>query len=838
MSQHFKAHALAVAVGVALSTIPAYAAEGDKAEEEVEKIAVVGTRAAPRSVSESPVPVDIIGGEEFMNQGNTDMLNTIATAVPSFNVNAQPISDAATLIRPANLRGLPPDSTLVLVNGKRRHRAAVIAFVGGGLADGSQGPDISVIPSIALKQVEVLRDGAAAQYGSDAIAGVINFVLKDDAEGGMFEVRHGSYYKGDGDSTQVAGNIGMPFTRDGFANFSFEYKDTDDSDRSVMRTGAQDLLDAGNVNVPVPSQKWGGPEIKDDFKLFLNMGLDLGYDNEFYMFGNWAERDVDGSFFYRNPLTRQGVFANGDDILVGDLTPDDGQECIVPRTVDSGIHPDDLQALIDDPNCFSFHEMFPGGFTPRFGGNVVDTSIAAGVKGEFSNGMFYDFSASVGRSEVDFLIYNTINASMGPDTPTEFTPGGYMQLEKGANMDFSYPWEVDWLTEAVNVSFGAEFREDTFEITAGDQASFEIGPLASQFFGIGSNGFPGFKPEDAGEWSRRNYSAYIDVEAYLTDKLLVGTAVRYEHFDDFGVTTNGKLTAHYEITDEYAVRGSVSTGFRAPTVGQSNVRNVTTQFIGNSLEDQATLPPTNPIAIQKGAKPLDAEESTAFTFGVVAEVGDFYMTMDYFNIEVRDRIAQTASLALTPEDIEALLALGINDASSFKAIRFFTNDFDTTTQGIDLVANYSMPMFGGETKFSLAANWTDTEVDEFNPEVIDETRIRQLEDNLPNIRGSLTANHINGDWRFLARLNYYGSYFEPHLEEISFPIDAGSEMTIDAEIGYNFTDNLTVVLGAQNLFDEYPDRNPHAGIAGAKYPVTSPMGFMGGYYYIRGIYTF
>ena len=312
MSTTFRTGTLALAVGLALGTAPSFAAgfaEEAAKKESVERIAVIGSRSAPRSVAESPVPIDIIGGDELGKNASSDMLDMLVGAIPSLNSRAQPISDAASLIRPVNLRGLPSDSSLILLNGKRRHRASVIAFQGGGINDGAQGPDISVIPSVALKQVEVLRDGAAAQYGSDAIAGVMNFVLKDDSDGGSMSVKHGSYYEGDGDQTIIDGNIGLPFTQDGFVNLSFQLKDADATSRSVQRPDAQGIADAGNTSIQDPAQIWGNPEVKDDITLFGNVGLDLGDDKEFYMFGNYSERDVTGGFYYRNPHNRGNVYS-------------------------------------------------------------------------------------------------------------------------------------------------------------------------------------------------------------------------------------------------------------------------------------------------------------------------------------------------------------------------------------------------------------------------------------------------------------------------------------------------------------------------------------------------
>lgn len=858
MANNFKKRSLVLAMGVALTSPSLIAAEDEQgADEDAQRMVIVGSRAAPRSVTDSPVPVDVITADEMLKNGATDMTSLLAAVSPSFNVNEQPISDAATLVRPANLRGLPPDSTLILVNNKRRHRASVISFLGGGISDGSQGPDISVIPAIALKQVEVLRDGASAQYGSDAIAGVINFVLKDNDSGGTAEVRWGEYAEGDGATTVFAANVGMPLSERGFANFSFELKNQDPTSRSIQRSDAAALIAAGNTAVADPAQIWGSPEIKDDTKFFMNLGLDLGNNREAYMFGNLAQRDVDGGFFFRNPHTRGGVFSadGGATLLIGDLDPNDGVDCSafnVPIPADGSNVRDTAAyqavpfATYGDPSsgaCWAFNELFPGGFTPRFGGEVVDSSIVLGTKGETAGGLRYDISGSLGRNAVDFVIRNTVNASMGPSTPTRFNPGSYVQLEKAFNLDFSQ--DIETGLDSFVISYGAEWREESFEVKPGDTASFEVGPLGfdpatgtSQGFGIGSNGFPGFQPRAAGVFSRNSKAAYADLEIYFNDQWMLNGAVRYEDFTDFGDTTDAKLSAHFQATDSFALRGSISTGFRAPTIGQSNVVNVTTAFGANGLEDQATIPPTNPIAVQLGATPLTPEESDSITFGFVWEGDDLFVTFDAYQIEVSDRIAQNSPQALTQADIDALVAQGITDASSFASVIWFTNDFDTTTEGFDLVVSYDAEMFGGETAFNFAYNHTETTVDSFNSDIISATRVRQLEENLPEDRFTLTANHTQDNWNLLTRLNYYGDYYEAHLDIGSLPIDAGAEYTVDAEFGYDVTSSIRLAIGAKNLFDEYPDENPHATIVGAQYPVTSPMGFNGRFLYLRGIYNF
>lgn len=853
--------ASAAASVVSVSPVLAQEAADDSAD--VEKIAIVGTRSAPRSIGDSAVPIDVISGDEFKNQGSTDMVSMMQNIVPSFNVNDQPINDASTLVRPANLRGMASDHTLVLVNGKRRHRSAVITFLGGGLSDGAQGPDISTIPAAALKQIEVLRDGAAAQYGSDAIAGVVNFVLKDDSEGGVIDVHAGSYYEGDGDAVQVSANVGLPLTDKGFANFSIEYRQSDPTSRSVQRDDAAALIAAGNSSVADPAQIWGSPEIKDDIKFFANLGLELSDTSEAYMFGNYAEREVDGGFYFRNPHTRGGVNAGPgvDDgerdadgnviltptLLVGDLDGVGvGVECPVVRITDGNVLDDaDFGLIADDStavgqNCFAFNELLPGGFTPRFGGTIRDTSLIFGTKGELDNEVTYDVSFNFGENEVDFAIRNTINPSLGPNTPREFKPGRYTQTEKTVDIDLTKPFDVG-LTEPLFLAGGFQYRHETYESLAGDPASYEIGPLASQNFGIGSNGFPGLSARSQNEASRHNIAFYLDAEAYLTDDFLITAALRYEDFSDFGNTSKGKVAARWQVSEDIALRGAYSTGFKAPTIGQTNVRNVTTAFgTDGRLIDRATLPPTDPISVQKGGTELTPEESESLTFGVVAEFDSgLFVTVDYYNIEVTDRISTTSGIELLPEDIAALLAQGVSDASSFTEVSFFTNDFDTTTEGVDVVANYSMDMFEGETKFSLAYNWTSTTVDEASSNISPE-RVRMIEDNLPAVRYSLTANHTNGDWRVLGRVNYAGSIFEDHLDS-ALPIEkVSSEFTFDLEVGYSFNDSFSLIAGAKNIFDERPDENVlyDTEVAGSQYPTTAPIGINGGYYYLRGIYTF
>ena len=815
---------------------------GDEGATTLETVSVLGSRTKPRTEASSAVPIDILGGEEFHTQPSVDVLDKLRTLVPSFNVSTVPIDDAASLVRPANLRGLPPDNTLILVNGKRRHRAAVITFLGRGLSDGAQGGDVSVFPSLALEQVEVLRDGAAAQYGSDAIAGVINFGLKRLDSGGTVEAFGGQYYEGDGATQQYSAQIGLPLTANGFATLTAEWRSADDTSRSVQRDDAAALVAAGYPGVRDPAQVWGSPKTHEDMKFVANFGIS-GESVDFYGFGNYAKRDVEGGFYYRNPTNRAGVFSNdgGQTLLVGDLNTGNAITCptIALRDPDGNLLPyagvgAAVAAL--PPECFTFLSQYPGGFTPQFGGRMEDAALTLGIKGVWGDGWHWDLSGSHGRNEINFYMLNTVNASLGPSQPgdNEFAPGGNTQTEMSVNFDLSRDFDTGFTRGGpVSVAMGAEWREEEFEIRAGDYSSYAIGPLVSQGFSLGSNGFNGFNPRTAGSNARDNWAVYVDAEAPFTEQFRLAAAVRHEDFSDFGGTTNWKLTGRYDFTEAFAVRGAVSTGFRAPTPGQANAEQVTTSFIAGALRDTAVLSPNNAIARFYGAEPLTPEESRNASLGLVWNSGGWLATVDWYQIKTEDRIALSTFFTVTPADRAALVAGGNPEAASISEVQFFVNDFDTTTTGIDLVTSYASDHFGGETTYSLAANWNQTEVDDFTPGIITPIRIKKLEESLPSTKGYFSVNHQREVFHANARVNYYGSFFEDHLDDGGLPINGDSAVTVDAEIGWKFASGLYFSVGAQNLFDKVPERNPWDFIAGAQYPVHTPYGFNGGFYYAR-----
>lgn len=847
----FSSLSLAISFALAGTVVSsqAFAADEETAvKENVEKIAVVGSRAAPRSIGDSPVPVDIISSDDLKKNGSTDMIDMLVTSVPSFNSRAQPISDAATLVRPVNLRGLPSDSTLILVNGKRRHRASVIAFQGGGINDGAQGPDISVIPGVALKQVEVLRDGAAAQYGSDAIAGVMNFVLKDASEGGSITVSQGEYYEGDGAATTIDGNIGLPLTDDGFINISAQYKTADATSRSVQRPDAAAIAAGGNTSIQDPAQTWGNPEIEDDFTVFVNSGFDINDNTHLYAFGNVSSREATGGFYYRNPHNRGNVYSvdGGETLLVGDvgLAENGVASCSwvgnVSANVPNVLATADYQSMVADPNCFSMNQIRPGGYTPQFTGKIEDMSFFAGIKGT-SGEWNYDVSAGTGSNKSSFGLKNSLNPSMGLDTPTDFDTGSYEQVETTFNADMNRFVTIGGL-EDISFATGFEWREESFEIGQGEEASWIAGPYASQEFNIGSHGFKGFGPESAGKNKRNNIGVYTDVEAYLTNDFLVGVALRYEDFSTFGDTLNYKLTAQYMATDALSFRASHSTGFRAPTVGQENVVNTQTSIVNGDLIQTFIAPPTNPLAAFYGGETLKPEESVSYAAGFVYEYENLFLTVDYYNIEVTGRIAQSSQISVEESDYDALRAAGVEFPELISAVTYYTNDFDTTTQGIDVVGSYSMDLFSGDAKFSLAYGWTDTKVDKFDEATTDLGKVRRLEDGIPAHRATLTWGQSWDDLSTSVRANYFGEYYATHADDTS---DWGSEtadaaVTIDVEVSYAVMDNLTVSVGANNIFDQEAQKlkDGTLGALGAVYYESGPFDYNGGYYYGRVNYRF
>ncbi len=873
---------------------------------EIGDIYVVGTRRPVRSTADTPAPIDLIAGDDFTDQGTTNLPDLMRTLVPSYNVNTQPISDAATFIRPANLRGLGPDQTLIFVNGKRRHRASVIAWLGNGISEGAQGPDISVIPAIALKRVEVLRDTASAQYGSDAIAGVINFVLKDRPDGGAVETQWGRTYEGDGDEYRIAANVGIPLAESGFANLSAQWHESEPTVRSVQRSDAAGLIAGGNTAVRQPyAQIWGQPDVKGDYTLFLNTGVDVSEQVEIYAFGNMSARETEGGFFYRNPNTRGGVFRGAqlrptghkdavrvegrlEDIRGEKLDPGNrmlmiGEEIGGHKLADKDKTiplrrvgrlgekecPKNVVAVKNEyvdvataeefkerTGCFVFNERFPGGFTPQFKGEVSDTAGAIGVRGSLDSGMTWDVSYTRGRNNIDFSMRDTINPSLGLNTPTQFDIGSYTQTEQTINVDLTQEFDVAAFASPLHTATGVEWREEQFSIGAGEPASWRRGPFAGQGFGIGANGFSGFSDHIAsqGQGKQSNWAGYLDLEGDVVDDLTLATMGRAERYDTFGTTTDFKLGSLYQASPDFGLRGSASTGFRAPTIGQQKAYKVTTAFEGGKLSQSGRLPPTCPEARLLGGTSLEPEEAMTFTAGIVAESGPVSFTADVYNIDVDGRITVSASKTLDNEQKARIL--GRNDrclptADDLESLRYFGNGIDTRTRGIDVVASVDLSsvagvLEGGSTELVFVGNWNRTTVQSAQEGFFDnpgqpkarQKRIELLEKALPEYRFNATLRHERTSWGGFARLNYFGSHIEYHADQEDWRFEPEAKVTVDAEVTYKPIAGMEVGVGAENIFNTFPTENPYATNLGSQYPESAAMGIAGGFYYARARYTF
>ncbi|MCR5880112.1 TonB-dependent siderophore receptor [Phenylobacterium sp. J367] len=784
----------------------------------MDEVVVTGTRRAGVTLTESSTPVDVVSGETLQRQGASDLNDALKTTVVSLNVQKFVAQDASAFVRPFSLRGLPPDQTLVLVNGKRRHRSAVVQITNQPLAAGAQGPDLSAIPAIAVDRIEVLRDGAAAQYGSDAIAGVINFQLKRAREGVTAIARYGQFYEGDGEDYNLQLNVGLRLGEEGFFNVSGELSSSAKTSRGLQRPDAQALINAGNTAVPDPAQRWGAPSV-DAARLFFNAEL---------------PRDGDGDSLrlrqLRTGLRRVRLL----------LPPAESRRRVRQRAADQPARRPPLQ----------LHEPLPrrlcAGLSQQHARHGSDGGCERG--GLRGTALRLQRRPRAERDRVQTRQYG--QPVPGAGLPASFRAGELQQREARLNADFVYPVDTGMFAEPLNVAFGAEYRRETFEIKAGEPASYQAGRFASladpdtgRIIGlaVGSSGFPGYTPASAGAFSRSNWAAYLDLETEVVDRLTVGAAARYEDFSDFGSTFNWKLTARYELFDGLALRGSVNTGFRAPTPGQSNISDVATNIdpLTGGLLLIATRPPTDPIAQYYGAKPLKEEESKNFAFGAVLDVAGWVLTADYFNIEVKDRIALTSRIPITAADRAALAARG-TPAGDLQSVRFFGNFFDTETEGVDVVLSRSWPLDIGKIGLTAAANYTRSKVTNLrDARAVDRERRIEIGRFNPRWRGNVTGTWESGRWNVLLRANYYGEWVDavPNATPtaLSFDQDFGAEWLVDAEVSYQATETFSIAVGADNLLDAYPDKDRRQAQInnGIVYPQFSPFGFNGGFWYVR-----
>ncbi len=870
--------ALALAVNVALAQEKPPQAEGPAAgpNSEIQEVIVTGTRRKDRTVAESSAPIDVLSGADLALQPNANMLDTLSNMVPSFIVGQNSISDASSFVRSPSLRGLPGDEMLVMLNGKRMNRSALVQVYQGGeteLSFGSQGPDLASIPSIAVKNLEILRDGASAQYGSDAIAGVLNYQFRDNSEGFEVMARDGKYFPGngfksDGNDGIVAANLGLPLGGQGFLNISAEWSKNQQTNRGVTRASA--LAFAENFpalapdlpHYPGPVQEWGTPP-SDSFKAFVNSGIHLTNGDELYFFWNYANIQTNESFNYRLSQT-----VTGNDGITYGHHPAFSDIYLDPCTAHPTFTNCPAGSWIQDSTTFNFSSIYPAGFTPRFYGTTQESFAAIGYKGTTSYGMTYDFSGTRATNSLAVGLKSSLNPSLGPDSPTSFYDGKFVQNETNFNLDVTYPWAVPGFASPISVAAGAEWRDENYQQLLGDAASYAAGPYASQplvtcnfttsactpVAGPGasqstaSNGYGGISASvDA---SQVSYAAYVDLEADVVKDLTLGIAGRYEDYASFGSTTLGKFQIRWKATDWLSLRGTVSNGFHAPTPGQSNVETLSTTFIpGTATQVQiGTYPVTSSVAKYYGATALKPEKSVNESFGVVlTPMEGMLLTIDTYKIKVTDRIGISQAFTVTQADINALHDLAYVGAGG--TVQYFTNGFDTTTKGLDVVLTNQWHVGAGSLGTTLAYNYNKTDVDSYNPAVITQARIIDIQHYAPNNRVNLTGDYRMGPFTATLHENYYGTY----RDENDYPGQLFSaKFTTDLDFGYEIWKNVTAGIGARNLFNAFPDKilntydpvtNPNGiriygatggQIDGEVYPRTGgPFGFNGRFVYAR-----
>lgn len=854
------------AVAIASLAQPALAqvsSNDDNEQVDEAQIIVTGTRRTDRTVAESTVPVDVITSEALLNQGTTETNRLLNNLVPSFNFPQPSLTDGTDSLRPATLRGLAPDQVLVLVNGKRRHLSSLLNL-NGSIGRGSAAVDMNTIPPLAIERIEVLRDGAASQYGSDAIAGVINVQLKT-REGGRAQATFGRYittlagvdqvasvapttttsaaelptidYTGedrtrrDGNTWTIASNFGLPVGDSAFLNLTVEYKDRDPTNRSGadIRRQYSGLGDPRETTFDRYSHRFGDGESRD-INLFANAGVDLGNAFELYAFGSYGNREGNGAGFYRRSLdARNRDNANGG----------------VP--------------------------FYPDGFLPLINSTVEDIAGVVGLRGEAS-GWNLDFSVNYGSNRLDYLISNTWNASLGGNvSPTEFDAGGLRSGQTSVNIDVQR--EVDFGIGDTSIALGGEWRNENYKIVAGEEGSYIAGPFFfSNGAAPGAQVFPGFSPTTAIDRSRDSFAAYAELDTDFSDMFNVQVAGRFENFSDFGSTLNGKIAARFEPVEGLAFRGSVSTGFRAPGMAQQFFSTTSTNNVGGQLIEIGTFPVDSPIAVALGSQPLEAEKSVNIGGGVVfTMIPRFNLTVDYYNIAIRDRIVLTENL--TGADVLLLLQQsGVAGSSA----RFFINGIDTRTQGVDIVGSYRIPdIAGGSLTLTAGYNLNDTNITDrrvFSGFTADRLFARQesfrLTDGQPSNKLNLGLVYDREPFGFSINANHFGSVFLPDgvttatvnglaasntnqqiRNDINVALgDAPGDITltpkwvVDMELRFNPVETIQLAVGANNLFDQYPDRLPFGVVNGVNfglnnsflpYSSQSPFGFSGRFLYGR-----
>ncbi|MGO2331729.1 MAG: TonB-dependent receptor plug domain-containing protein [Pseudoalteromonas nigrifaciens] len=790
---------LAVTSALSASYSPAFAAEQDtQAQESIEVISVTGTRRSLRSIAESTVPVDIITSGDMQSTGQLEISQILANQVPSFNYPSATMGDGTDHAKPAVLRGLAPDHTLVLINGKRRHAGALLNLA-GVVGRGSTAVDLNMIPTSAIKRVEVLRDGAAAQYGSDAIAGVINIVLKDASEGGSVSITYGKYDTqmagvsqlestyadangnlafntggdrevNDGATRTVSANSGFALSDNGFVNVSIEYRDNDSTQRSGFDPRPQyaklddGSLDPREFTIDRYNHRFGKAEL-EDYALFYNMGYDFDNGLNLYSFGSYSKREGNSGGFYRRAVDKNNIL-----------------------------------------------DVYPNGFLPQIETDVEDYSLALGLQGETGD-WTWDVSTNYGRNDFALGVVNSLNTSLGATSQTEFDNGALVYDQFIVNGDASTAFDLG-LPDDVFFTIGAEYRHESYKIEQGEEASY-ITALDSNGNPIAAGGaqvLSGFGPQSVTDKSRHNVALFVEFDTYLTEKWNVVLASRYEDYSDFGDTFTSKIATRYSITDNLSLRGAASTGFRAPSLAQSSYRQISTILENNQAFEVGLFPSDSPAAQALGAKKLDAEDSVNLTAGFVYTQGNFSLTVDAYRIDIDDRIVLSENLA------GAAVAQILANAGELntESVRYFTNAIDSRTQGVDIVATYLLELDNlGDVRLNAAVNFNDTKVTHIddNPEelnslgddyvVFARREVGRFEEGTPDSKLNLSAVWSFNEWQTTLRATRYGE-----VADISTSSDRDeyldAKWITDLEVAYSPNDEWKFAVGANNLFDQYP----------------------------------
>ncbi|EMR02592.1 TonB-dependent receptor [Cesiribacter andamanensis] len=759
-------------------------------EDRLQELVVVGSRSQNRSVTETPVAIDIIPIQEIIGtSGQLDVNMLLQYVAPSFNVNRQSGSDGSDHVDPATIRGLGPDQTLVLINGKRRHQSSLINIF-GTRGRGNTGTDLNTIPAAAIDRVEILRDGASAQYGSDAIAGVINIVLKSSVNEFTGSINTGVTTEGDGENLQLNGNYGFELGqlagKRGFVNMTMDYLHRNRTNRPA------------DPNVYEVYRRQFGDALSDNFATILNAELPVSEQSSFYAFGGFNFRDTDAYAWTREA---------GDD-----------------RNIPS---------------------IYPNGFDPRIQSRITDRSISAGLRSSIKD-WAVDLNNTYGANRFHYLVDGTLNASLLDESPTRFDAGGFELAQNTTSINLSRYFQ-DFLA-GTNIAFGTEYRLERYQIFAGEEASWRnygiidtvIDGRLQQYDRLGraggSQGFPGFNPDNELDEYRTNIGVYVDGEFDFSRKFMIAAAARFEHYSDFGRTLNGKLATRLALTEAFALRGSLSTGFRAPSLAQIYFNSTFTDFVGGVAVDKVIAGNTSSITRKLGIPALKEERALNASLGFTATLGNFTATVDGYYVDIDDRIVLTGAF----EDTDDVIGPDLQ-ALNVGAAQFFTNAVDTRTRGLDVILNYNQ-RFGTDNRLnlSLAGNFNDMEITGINTT----QRLQSKEDiyfgrreqlfliaSAPPSKINLIADYRFSGWNINAKLMRFG---EIVLEDWDGEDDVyEANYTTDLAIARSFGDHLSLTLGGINIFDVYPTRqDPVATESGGLWDPVQ-MGFTGRFLYAR-----